>query len=655
MLEFFRRYQRYFFLIIAVMVISSFLFFGTYSTFGGGEERKDRVVAHAVDGSPMMLSEVQKLARFIAADREDAFPNFCNDGVLRYDVLKDRLGELLVGQYFDVLKEDLAARLDKAKRFRSYAHPEAPFLSAQGVWNQFLPALNGEVAALQAEGEASPAVFSHLARLYQYQNRLQPEILRRILIYQHQQYPWLTVDQRLSSDDLALFGFHTATDWFGHNFIDLSAEFILNGASAAEEKGYRVSLEEAKGDLIHNFQESIQKLKEGVNFHHHLRMLGFDERGAAEVWRKVLLFRKYFHDVGDSVFVDGLPYRDFAGYAKETAIVQKYQWPLQIRNGQDLAELQFYIKTICPKGTGGLPNAVLSVEEVEKQCPELVQTTYRALVAETTKSQVALRAAVKQVWQWQTDEKHWTQLKQKFSLPAAGTVDERFKVLERLDPKLRAEVDAFSRNCLVDQNPSWINEALEGAPKQKKTWTVSGDEKPDLGPYARVDELEKVEEKHILPFASARGALAQRVGKVEGEAAKDKNPFAAASTEALAALKKNPTDPKWVQSGVDPLLDQFKLERKEQSILRTSQESWMREQAFLMLPDVWSPIQISDDGQISFFYLQEKQSGGAPILDQLAFGKETLAIDAKAYVVERLLQTIKSKKAIVIPVPKEDE
>ena len=37
------------------------------------------------------------------------------------------------------------------------------------------------------------------------------------------------------------------------------------------------------------------------------------------------------------------------------------------------------------------------------------------------------------------------------------------------------------------------------------------------------------------------------------------------------------------------------------------------------------------------------------------FGKETLAADAKAYVAERLLQTVKVKKAIVIPVQKEDE
>lgn len=663
MLEFFRKYQRYFFLVITVVVISSFVFFGTYSTLAGGAavEREDRAIGQTIDGSRMMRSEVQKISRFIATDREDSvqkrgsLPNLCNDGVLRYDFLRDRLGELLVAEYFEELKGDLAARLDKAKRFRSYVHPEAPFLSAQAIWDQLLPVVNGELAALQGEKEAGPAVFAHLAKLYQYQSRLQPEMLRRILIYQHQQYPWLSVDQRLASEDLSLFGFYSAADWFGHHFVDLAAQFILNGAAAAEQKGYRVSLAEAKGELMSHFQESVQKMGEahgGLSFHRHLQMLGFDEREAAEVWRKILLFRRYFRDVGESAFVDTLPYKDFAAYAKESVIVQNYQWPLQIQSQQDLGELQFYIKAVCPKGQR-FPASFLSVEEVEKKHPELVQTTYRAMVAEVSKSQLGLKVPIKQVWQWQTADQNWTRLRQKFSLPATQTPDERFHILEKMAPKLRAELDGWSRECLVDENPSWIGEALDVAPKKEKTWSISGGQEPDLGIYCRVEGLCKVGEKHILPFSQAREVLARLVGTVEGE--KGKNPFIEASQEALAALQLDPLDPRWVQSGTDPLLDSFRLQRKEQSVLRTSQENWMKEQAFSILPGLWSPVHVDDDGHISFFYLQEKRADQTPILEQLAFGKETLAADAKIYVAERLLQTIKKNSAMALPVPQEVE
>lgn len=667
MLEFLRTYQRYFFFVITFVVIASFTFFGTYSTFGPSEERPDRVIGSKIDGSPLKQSEVQVLARFLSTDREDPkvgrgpIPNLCNDGVIRKDFLKGRLAELLVRQYLDLLRPALASRLDLAKRFRTYAHPEAPYLSAKAIWDHLSPEINRELAALQEEKDVSAATFSHLAKLFVLQSQLHPETLRRILIYQHQQFPWLTIDQNLSTQDLALFGFHSATDWFGRDFVDLVAEFILNTAVAAEQKGYSVSLEEAKGDLIHTFQESMQKapVKPDLNFHAHLRSLGMDEKLAAESWKNVLLFRRYFQDVGEAAFVDSLPYKDFSEFSKETAVVQKYEWPIALRNGKDLAEFQFYLNAVCPKESGKWPSSFLSVEEVGKKVPELVETAFKAQVVEITKSQVGLRATLRQVLDWQTDGANWSALRKEFSLPEAKSKEERFKVLEKLDPKSRVQIDAFARSAIVDLNPSWIDEALAAAPLKEQTWSVSGlNPLPVLkkeGSYFRIENPEKAEETHILPFAKARPFLAQKVGEVKGELPPEKNPFFLAAQEAIASIQKNPDDSRWVQSGQDPLADQFKLRKEQQSILRTSKENWMKEQAFIMFPNVWSPIHAAEDGQIVFFYLQEKKVTPAPMLDILAMGKETLASDAKAYVAERLLETIQMKNAMVIPVQKEEE
>jgi hypothetical protein len=668
MLEFFRQYQRIVFIIVTTMVIASFVFFGTFSTFVNEVERPDRLVAQTVQDTPMMLSEVQKLARFIATDREDLAhghglpPNFCNDGVIRHDFLRARLAEGLVGGYFDVLKEDFAMRLEKAKRFRPYAHPEAPFLSANAVWDHLLPTLGKEVSALQAESEATPAVFGRFVKLYGLQSQLHPETLRRILVYQHQQYPWLTIDQRLSYEDLALFGFHSVSDWFGRDFVDLVAQFILNAAAVAEAKGYRVSLEEAKGDLVHHFVETVEKLREAKgnpdpNFHHHLRGLGFDENSAAEVWRKVLLFRRYFHDVGEAAFVDRLPFKDFAEYAQETALVQKYEWPVALETAQDLANYRFYVKAVSAPthGQGAVPSVFLSVEEVEKKYPDLVQTTYRAQVAEIAKKQVGLRASMKEVWAWEVDDKNWSALRSEFSLIDVKGADERVTALRALEPKTLAKIHDKARDGLVDQNPQWVQEALATLPLQEKIWSEKGSQAPVFkteGAYTRIENLEKVKEKHILPFAQARDVLTKLAGVVEGKATE--NPFTAMAADALVDLKKNPTDPKWIQSGSDPLRDQFKFRRKEETIPRTSQENWMKEQAFEMLPDLWSPIHVEEGGEIAFFYLQEKRSNPAPILEQLDFGKETLASDAKRYVADRLLQAIQQKKAIVIPVQRGD-
>ena len=81
----------------------------------------------------------------------------------------------------------------------------------------------------------------------------------------------------------------------------------------------------------------------------------------------------------------------------------------------------------------------------------------------------------------------------------------------------------------------------------------------------------------------------------------------------------------------------------------------MKDQAFTMLSEMWSEIHVADHGEVVFFFLQEKKNQSVSILDQLNFGKETLAADAKLYVSESLLKEIKQKNAIVIPAQKEDE
>lgn len=760
MLEFFRKYQRYFFIVITVMVIASFSFFGTFNTFMDEEKRDDRIAGRAIDGSPIRLLQVQQIARFLSTDREDlpekGVPsNLLNDGVVRYDFLRAGLAEVLVAAYFKDFNPGLQTRLDKAKRFRPYAHPEMPALSAKAVWERYLPLLNQEISTLQKESIASVEVFSRLSRIYQQQSFLQPELLRRILMYHHQQYPWLSIDPKLTQDDLAVFGFHSLSEWFGDDFLHLVSQFILNAAVAAEEKGYRVSLDEAKGDLIHNFETSLSKLaaaqiKPDLNYRQHLRMLGFDEATAAEVWQKVLLFRRYFQDVGQAAFLDRAPYQGFANFAQETATLEKYEWPdaLRFKNVTDLAEFQFYLNAVCKqeKNILALPQNFLPIEEVEKKAPELVQAGYKARVAQLTKSQIGLRSSLKEIWEWQTNEKNWELLRKEFSfLPKTSSSSERFDALEKLDVPSRSQIDAFSRNQWVDQNPEWIQQALDHAQTAETHLALFGpDQAPSLrmpnvengerlaaliakaagqdsdaiaalrlysddgSTFFRFEGVEKVSDKHILTFEEAKSLLPKMTEKyLEGqylkvraqspakfqtsegqwksfvqvreeatslilsdvltalekvrknESADSKKPSAlrlmVSAQQALEDLKKDPMDPRWIKTEGDPLVQQFKLVCNECHIQRNAKENWMSEDDFVMMPNQWSPIRLSDEGQVVFFYLKEKKTTDTPILDLLSFGKETLAADAQRYLAEKLLESAKNKKAIVIPLQTADQ
>src|ERR1700722_11523304 len=141
MLDFFRSYQRYFFLVITVVIIISFSFFGTYSTLGSNNWR-EQIAFKAVDGREVTRSDVDEMALFLATDNEDKMlyggfwgPNFLNDGVIRKNFLETGLGVELALAYGEDLQDDIHKRSAKEKNYRLYSHPQAPFLSVENVWS----------------------------------------------------------------------------------------------------------------------------------------------------------------------------------------------------------------------------------------------------------------------------------------------------------------------------------------------------------------------------------------------------------------------------------------------------------------------------------------------------------------------------------------
>ena len=754
MMIFIRKYQRLFFSVIAGTVICSLLFWGTFSVLSDEEKPVDRVVGHAVDGSTVRMSEVKALSRFLASDRQDiiqgphVLANLCNDGVIRHDLLESGLAHLLVADYWDPLEKELKTRLERVKAFRPYMHPQVSALSAQTIWERFLPSIPRDLSLLQQQTEVTEKTFALLVSLYQQQSYFSPETLRHFLQMQQRQYQ-IPFDLRLQQGDLSLFGFHSLKDWFGNHFIDLSAQFILNGACLAEQKGYRVSLEEAKGDLSLIFEESMKKLKDdfkgSLSFNDHLRSLGFDLNSAAKVWQKVLLFRRYFQGVSQATFMDRLPFMDFASYAKETAILDLYQWPKEMRlqSFNDLIEFQVYLSAIAPslKDSLALPSSIVSQEEIELHFPELFPTLYRVKMSEVSLQQAALLAPMKDVLDWELDEKNWQKLQSSFSfIPSSSTKKERLQALEGLNSKNRLELDHFVRKTLLESHPEWIAASLSSVPLQEKTLAIAehfsvlphvekkepfasllaaaakgdGAAQKELLTYSddgkvayRIESVESLP-RSILTFKQAKemrivSSLADRVlrneyfkmRKASPEKFQDKaghwksfydvkqvvaKHFFSSILKKISSieqkewtdadyavyrllfparlawedLKKNGLDSQWLQKEGDPLVQQFKLEKREVEIQRTAHEEWMKNEAFIMVPKEWSSIQVPPTGDISFFYLSEKHLPETPILEQIFFGKEILSADAQRYIAARFLESLKSKKSIVIPLEEKE-
>lgn len=723
MLEFFRRYQKSFFWMVTVLVVASFCFFGTFGALLEKDPRSvpDRVVGTLINGSPVTEKKLQIISQFLSADR-DAFGissvvNLCNDGVIRIDFLQTGLADLIVQNYFSIFEKDLSERAQKIQKFEPYSHSYLPELNASLVWNRYVPSLTKHLDVLKTQDTVSFNTFSLLSLLYEYQVQCPPDMLRHILLNQEKQIQNLPPDPRLRQQDLTLFGFHSTKDWFGKNFIDLCAQFIVNAASAAEQKGYRVSLEEAKGDLLSVFETSLDRIGDAyqkrptLSCAEHLQSLGLNLHTAAEAWREVLLFRRYFQGVADTAYVDRLPYKDFASYALETVSLDLYRWPslLNFKNEEDLVEFEIYLSALNPKREHilDLPKSVVHPKEVLKNYPELVEHRYVAKISKISLDELGLRFSIQDLWNWQLEEKHWVQMQAQFPfLPSASSRDARFESLEKLPIETRQQIYLWTRAQLLESHPDWIEESflksepfvttlgvyhpLPGVNMQKLLESLNSihsmkDQKPfsflqqseDRKLLYRIEEIEECP-LSILTFeeAKTKNVLSKVADRVLGPHRKegiqkllspvyraleahqkrsfrpDEYPLyrlAVASQQAMEALKQGDEGSCWVQNEGNSLTEQFKLEKIEKQIQRTAKEDWVKEQAFSLRKGEWSSMHVSASGEITFCYVKDKQEGQRPILDQISFGKATIAADASRYLGEKFLEEMKQKNAIFSP------
>lgn len=484
MLDFFRKYQRYFFIVIAVVIVISFSFFGTFQTLNQPGKIEDRVIGKTIDGSKMMKSDVDRMIRFLASDRNDialaekgVMPNYFNNGVIRHDLMGSGVGTLLVHAYFDELKEGLSERMQHHKEFRPYVHPMAPFISVENLWSQVLPAQKTNLERfLKETDQMTPETFNLLVDLYLGETAFPPNILREYLMFQEKHYEWIQPDPSLPRANLNLFRCASIEDWFGPRFLELSAQFILNAASYAKQQGYKVSYEEARVDLVKQGYETLQvhMRKSEVTqdqvadlWKQQQRYLGVSEKEMVELWQNVMLFRRLFDDVGGAVFVDPHVYQTFYGFASKTAEVDLYRLPeaLELKDFSSLMKLEFYLDQVAENGKRGLalPQSFAAPSKVEKKCPDLVRQRFVVEVAEVELDEVALSVSLKEMWEWQLEKENYEQLEKAFpklALKKGEDAEGYYQALEAIEPELRQKIDKYSRRQIALSHPEWIEEAL---------------------------------------------------------------------------------------------------------------------------------------------------------------------------------------------------
>ncbi|SCA62824.1 Uncharacterized protein SCG7086_AE_00110 [Chlamydiales bacterium SCGC AG-110-P3] len=497
MLQFFRRYQKILFFFTTGVIAISFSFFGSYSAMNE-TTIEDPVVFYTVDGSGVKRSEMEQMILFLATDVYDKQsvgwgwgPNFLNDGVVRYDIVASGLAPVIAEKYFPAMKEELNSRLQKEKRFRPYIHPQARFINAEMTWSHFAPELKASYDALRASANAvNKETFQHRIDCYLAESQFPGYALAQVMRYQEGQYDWVQADPTLTQQDLALFHYHSAEDWFGRAFVRLCSQFVINAAKVAEERGYVVTKEEALADLMRHANDSYQYEQSspevaysGSNDYmaEQLRRMNIGRTRAVKLWRQVLLFRRLMNDARDSVFVDPLVYEQMLAFSGAAVTVDEYCLPEEFRfdNARSMHRFEVYLDAIAerdPKDPLALPHRFKSSSEVMRSNPALVQRRYALAVSSVDKEHLEARVGVRDTWNWEVMDLNWAKLIAEFpELRAASTGDEsqRYNILANLDPNTRNRIDAFARAAIVKEHPEWISETLGAAKIQVGEYSLA--------------------------------------------------------------------------------------------------------------------------------------------------------------------------------------
>ena len=688
MLKLLRKYQKSIFAVVTVMVIGSFLFFGTYGAIESGPQREeDIVIGKLLDGAKLSSKDVAQLCRFLDSDVHDAMngnsgANLISDGFLRNDILKNGLGLLIYDVYKDELCDEITRKISKFKEFKPYVHP-SKFTSFEMMIQQFAPNYYEDYIEFRLSGGERDG-FEALAKLYVDQSIFPAEMMKRMMLYVEYQYAKMAAaDPGLRNADLSLFYAKSSIDWFGQKFLEKVAHFVLNGAAFAAKQGYKVSFDEAKSSLLQIATKHIKEIEpnkvvtnDELNhfYKRELSKLNIDENDALKIWSKVLVFRKMLDDVGNNVFVDSIFYKQFSEYASQGAKVELFRLPkpLRVKKPEDAMKVQLYLEGVSKnKGSDLVQIEFSAPKDVQKIRPELVEKRFLVKIASVKKSELATAVGVRKTWDWQLLDQNWKILQSAFPEIAghgeAGS-EARFAKLESLNESVREKIDQFSRTKIVEEEPDLIRSRLGNLTLQQKLLSISLQGESEVLPgindrKAFLEVLEKGDS--ALSLYTQNGEIFYRIEIVDGSSLWELLSFEEAN-------KRGVLDQILSEKGVKEKLEnqanafndklhrymnhmyekvkayaeggpseekvgEWDLQREEVTVTRKMAHPLFNEKVFEVHEGDWSDVVMSAEGPI-FYYVLETFVDTSDVGAKMEEGRALLGREAKEDLVKVLLQ-----------------
>jgi GcvH upstream region-like protein len=489
MFSFFRRYQRAIFFLVTTIIILSFSFFGTYSAMVS-TKGEDPVVFKTTAGKKVRRSEAQTYISFLstgAAGGPSQVYNFFNDGFLERDILSTCVGQSIFHKWKAECSPYLAKKKPQESTFNLYQHPKAPFLGTEYVWTYFVPELKDRFFSYKKEMSSDmEEIFKQKAALFALERQFPGNFVKQLILFQQQQAAdWLEPDATLQEKDLSLFGYTSASDWFGDEYLQKVVQTVIDGALMAQKEGIQISDEEVTNSLYQNLQAAAGRfgdlqnkpLNELVQLS--LGSLGLDFPTVQKIWRDVLLFRQAFTQLPNHIAVSAFPFRQIYEDGANYREMEKYslQPCLKMHSMQDLTELYVWQKAVLTDASNKpFSGAYRPVDEVMASWPEFVEQRFSISYRMVGPEQLEPLIRLKDLWHWQCNEGQFKKLAEQFPRlleEKSEDPESRMQAIEHLPISLRLEVDAFSKKQFILEHPEWIEEQLKTQEMNTKALFIS--------------------------------------------------------------------------------------------------------------------------------------------------------------------------------------
>lgn len=485
MLGFLKKYQKIFFVVVALLVGVSVMFVGLLPRNLSAPH--DPVFFKTVAGEKIKRSQFEGLKALLTTNNGEMLLygnylgfHFFPEDVFTQNIVQPNLIKLIAEKKADEFLDFWKEQHQKEQHFKTYVHPQSTLLSAEYIWQKHAPQIPELIKKLQQETDPKEA-FKLRAELFAQENQFSSYALWQFLMEQQRQYQWLSPDENMEPLALSLFGYRSLHDWFGEKMIDYVCQFICQVSSLAKKKGYQATYREAENSLMALNEQSFKQLQflglkefndADSYFHAKLTRLGMNKAQIISLWQEILTFQNILNEAAHTVILDDFTLNGFEQYASEQIELCRYKLPnhLNFKSLTELAKFEAYLTALGKKSDElNLDFITKPIHQIENENPQLIEQKIEIQFKELDLQKAAISISVQDVWNWKFNPANASSLKAKFpklEIDSKMNPKDYQAAIESVDYFTQIQMDQFVREFLFKKNENWLSEALEKAPMQ---------------------------------------------------------------------------------------------------------------------------------------------------------------------------------------------